>query len=1029
MRFVLEIPSNGRLAHLDAGISPECVYNPVHRMRLLCAVSLVAALAASAEQPAMRLFTTEDGLVRNWVNRIRRDSRGRLWFCTVEGLSLFDGRRFANYTQRDGLPHRLVNDIAEAGDGTYWLATGAGLYRFRPRAVEPTSFEPVPLQSGAPQAANVVLRTAGGEVWCAAEKGLYRIEGGVQPRGAAVPLLRPPAFAKEPVIYALTESGGTLWIGNDAGVVRRRADGAMTLFPMYDGAVWAAARREGARMPASRALMVDRDGVLWAGGWGGFCTLDTRRDAPPVVCHPSPAEPNPLSDIHAFLQDRNGGVWVAGLGLAYVRPGGRPQGFDSASPLGSQHIGSPVEDAEGHLWAAVSNLGVARLAWPGASRFTEADGLESTKIHAVFESHDGTLYAVSGEGHALNRFDGRRFSAIRPRGPVPPGPAFGYGERAVTLQDRHGEWWIATGVGLLRYPRVAKPADLAHTNPRAFYREADGLPQASITRVFEDSRGDIWIGTAFGAARWISSTERIQNLNPQLQAVLGHVPGLHSFAEDATGAIWLGFHTGGVVRFRGGRFEAIAGVPAGMINDLLADHAGRLWVASSQGGLARSDEPGAAAPHFYVYTESAGLRSRHIFALAQDRRRRVYVAGGQGVDRLDPATGAVEHYSAGSGLPPGEVQRLHTDRQGAVWFASHFGLSRFDDDSPGPESAAASPEIREIRVAGVPVLISDEGESHVGPLSFPSGKDSIEIAFGTVDFSIGDRARYRYRLAPVDREWRQPTAARSAQYAGIGPGSYRFEVQTVSATGLPGAGTASVEFRIRPPFWATWWFLMLAGGFATALVFAARLNRMRHLLALERVRARLAADLHDDLGAGLVEIAVLTEVARQRESTEQLAVVAERARELRRTMRDIVWSVDPECDNLEGLIRRWRETAFALLANEVVDFAAPPVEETARIELSPERRRHLLLIFKEVIANAACHAQGCRVHIEVALMAEGVSLEVRDDGPGFVVERAESGNGLRNIAGRAAAMGARVEIDSRPGAGTVVRLSAPFTAC
>ena len=89
-------------------------------------------LAARAE-PVVRLFTTEDGLVRNWVTRIRLDSQGRLWFCTVEGLSLFDGQRFANYGTQHGLPHRIVNDIVEAGDGTYWLATQAGLYRFRPR--------------------------------------------------------------------------------------------------------------------------------------------------------------------------------------------------------------------------------------------------------------------------------------------------------------------------------------------------------------------------------------------------------------------------------------------------------------------------------------------------------------------------------------------------------------------------------------------------------------------------------------------------------------------------------------------------------------------------------------------------------------------------------------------------------------------------------------------------------------------------------------------------------------------------------
>src|ERR1051326_2071539 len=76
-----------------------------------CAALLCLPTPASAEHPVTRLFTTEDGLVRNWVLRIRQDSRGRLWFCTVEGLSLFDGERFANYGTSQGLPNRLVSDI------------------------------------------------------------------------------------------------------------------------------------------------------------------------------------------------------------------------------------------------------------------------------------------------------------------------------------------------------------------------------------------------------------------------------------------------------------------------------------------------------------------------------------------------------------------------------------------------------------------------------------------------------------------------------------------------------------------------------------------------------------------------------------------------------------------------------------------------------------------------------------------------------------------------------------------------------
>jgi signal transduction histidine kinase len=250
----------------------------------------------------------------------------------------------------------------------------------------------------------------------------------------------------------------------------------------------------------------------------------------------------------------------------------------------------------------------------------------------------------------------------------------------------------------------------------------------------------------------------------------------------------------------------------------------------------------------------------------------------------------------------------------------------------------------------------------------------------------------------------------------------------VSPSGMASPGIAIVDFRIAAPFWKSWWFLLLAGVATAALVTAAHLYRVRRLLALEHVRGRLAADLHDDLGSGLTEIAILTEVARQDGSRKDLEVVAQRARELRASMGDIVWSVDPECDNLEELIRRWRQTAFALLGNEAVEFTSPEASAMDRIELTPDRKRQLLLFFKEVVTNVARHAGAERVWIDVRLTSGRLHLEVRDDGCGFVPGRITAGNGLKNMASRAESLAGVLKVQSIPGGGTTVRLSLPLRA-
>src|SRR5207249_5762865 len=182
-----------------------------------------------------------------------------------------------------------------------------------------------------------------------------------------------------------------------------------------------------------------------------------------------------------------------------------------------------------------------------------------------------------------------------------------------------------------------------------------------------------------------------------------------------------------------------------------------------------------------------------------------------------------------------------------------------------------------------------------------------------------------------------------------GSGRYTFQVRGIDSAGLVSESIATVGFHIPPPLWQRWWFLLSSAGALFTLGYLAYGYRLRQAVAVQRIRTRLATDLHDDLGSGLAEIAILAEVAKQQARSgeaEVMETVAERARELRGVMGDIVWSVDPACDNLTGLIRRWRQAAAGLLGGVSLAFTAPPESATDAIAILPDRRRHLLLLFK-----------------------------------------------------------------------------------
>jgi signal transduction histidine kinase len=203
------------------------------------------------------------------------------------------------------------------------------------------------------------------------------------------------------------------------------------------------------------------------------------------------------------------------------------------------------------------------------------------------------------------------------------------------------------------------------------------------------------------------------------------------------------------------------------------------------------------------------------------------------------------------------------------------------------------------------------------------------------------------------------------------------------------------------------------------------------LLALERIRRQIATDIHDELGAGLSQIAILSEVVKRDANPAgraRLDDVADLARALRDSMSDIVWALDPRRDRASDLVSRMRHFAFGILDTDgrAVAFRAPPEHETAGLRLEPDQKRQLFLFFKEALHNAARHSRAANVSIDVELRGEELRLLVKDDGVGFDPAAEHAGHGLGSLAERARNLGAQLSIDSAPGRGAAISLAVPL---
>ena len=217
-------------------------------------------------------------------------------------------------------------------------------------------------------------------------------------------------------------------------------------------------------------------------------------------------------------------------------------------------------------------------------------------------------------------------------------------------------------------------------------------------QMFEDSRGDLWVSLQpskaenFGLYRLQQGEQNFYRFTKEQGLPDGK--SASCFAEDKHGNLWFGFYEGGLVRFANGRFDLFTakdGLPGGVILDLLSDSQGRLWIASTNGGVGHVDDPSASKPAFAALTTKEGLTSNNIRTLVEDKAGNIYVGTVRGVDRLSPDTTRIRHFSINDGryLCACDLRRDHRaalahDAPGQERRHRGYGESRREHSSHDP---------------------------------------------------------------------------------------------------------------------------------------------------------------------------------------------------------------------------------------------------------------------------------------------------------------------------------------------------------
>ena len=993
--------------------------------RLVCmlAATLLFRLASvSAEQLPLRHYGVYEGLSHSNVRCILQDSKGYLWIGTADGLSRFDGYGFTTYDTSDGLAHSYINSITEDRQGRIWVATnGGGVSCFIDWVPATLSVGNQAIQArrkfvsfkltDQPDAnrVNALVFDSIGRLWCATDGGLYRAS---VPPGRVENLAFEVVVPHRPVALAMgafADSRGRLWFGIGNQIIEAIGDRIVTYGPGTEFG------------KEIRRFVEDHQGHLLAANDSKLLEFVEPHDpAGQPSWRLAPFDLANYGSPHCLIVDDAGALWVGvDHGLLKYKDGKRTI-YTAANGLSDNFVQSLDQDRDGNLWIGTDDGGLCMVSGEPAVGFGRSEGLPDSPIEKLFGDHAGHVYIGTRGGGLLEVTESKVLPIAWSQTPA-------FNAIGVRIhQDRKGDWWVGTNQGLFWF----RGADLRQAHGTQITAAEGGPKTGVVGDIYEDSEGKLWFGSLDKNLFCIDRSG--EKGRPAIHRIpLNYQFPYRRMVRDRSGALWLAAQSllSRVVDGKDSLLQPTVGLPEITTRAFFLDSRGWLWLGLRNDGVSVAKDPSANPLNFVNYSVAEGLASNTVWSIAEDTAGRIYLGTGRGLDRIDPLTGHVQHITAGGNMVGDTLLQCMEDSRGNIWVATTNTVVKLEAGAEPLQSRAPPIYLTKLHVAGKQLPMPDAGAIHGPSLTLGSSGNNLLIEYVGLDFHSDHELKYQYKLDGVDANWSPPTDQRSVNYAGLAPGSYEFMVRAVNQEGLVSPEPAVVLIKILPPIWRQWWFMLAAATMVALAAFAAHRYRVVRLMELLTVRARIASDLHDDIGSNLTKIAILSEVAqsgsRSASAESPLTAIARISRESVASMGDIVWAIDPRRDTHNDLIRRMRQFAIDMLGAAGAEVRITVTGDDQPRRVGPDFRRQVFLIFKEAIHNAARHSRCSMAEIEIKMERTGLTLTVQDDGTGFDTDHDSDGQGLASMRRRAQSLRGTVEVISGS-QGTTIILTVPW---
>jgi len=782
-------------------------------------------------------------LSHRWIEHILEDRNGQLWLGSRRGVSVLDPSTDRIYS----FVHDPDDRNSISGDTTLcmylsedylWVGTTTGLSRID---IETFDIERMEFMCGSmEQSVLTIYSDKEDRTWVGTNHGLYV---SYEDKNRLECVLTKMPDNSEPVVRSVHVSADTLWVGTQDGLLKYILEGRNsivfkypviqylnntsieTLFEDSRGGLWIITsntllklengdfrelvhtdlRSPSLAVNPKKPIREDSNGIIWFGTFGdGLYELSGNGKILNHFLYDA-AVSSSLSDntITCIYEDRGSGLWFGtfGAGINLFDPGSnliktlRHNAFNPES-LSSSFVWSIQEDSHGKVWIGTNTTGI-NVYDPVNEHYTHIvhdpdnpASLPEGAIREIFMSSDGTIW-VGTDGGGLSKFD-------------PKNKTF-----QTFISD---------------------------------INDPNSISNNSVRTIYEDSTGTLWIGTRNGLNKFDPGTgifTRYMN-DPNDRRSISNNFVYSSIYMDKRGTLWVGTYGGGLNmmdpgtgKFSSFRFDPDDpySISDDIVFSIYEDEKGYFWIGTNSGLNLFNPSTGK----FKRYGIESGLPNEVIYGIVSDHNNRLWLSTNKGISRLDLTEFRFKNFDVKDGLQSNEFNggAFHRGQSGLIYAGGVYGLSIIDPDKMIPVKNTAELIVSRLEILGKEVRVFREGitpdstvedgtlvemvENFYLPQHIPYLKEvrlSYKQRFFSIEFTAlnhhqPEKLSYLYRMVNLEEYWNNAGARNYVMYANMKPGTYIFEADAVNADGSHTASPARLKIIIQPPFWLSYWFMLI----------------------------------------------------------------------------------------------------------------------------------------------------------------------------------------------------------------------------